>query len=675
MDDENQIDPHPPPSKNDGSRRIVFRQSTVAIFLTVNLLLLVVLGLPYLQKWFGMPDNLPWSLPVSEPSTPTIDVPTSTRTNTQTQSKTPTATATTKLTDDHSISMDGTIILALGEGLDSHLFAVQPFTGGERGYLPLTHLTNGSWEDTNPALSPVNHQLAFSSNRGGHWDIYMLDLERGKTVQLTETDSFEASPTWSPDGLWVAYEALIDDNLEILIKPIDGSQDPIQLTNHTAADFHPAWSPAGRQIAFVSTRSGSSQIWIADLDDTGGDRFFNLRESSGATASHPAWSPDGRYLVWGAVTSDGFHNIYIWDSENPELIPKESGSGDWAVWSPDGQTLSVVLETPNQSYLTAYRMDDDLSVVIPPLKLPGLISGLVWTDGDISASLVIPDVPTPTQLWETKINVDPSGVKGRWDLMKLEDVEAPYPRLHDRVDESFQALRAKLSHLVGWDLLSDLENAYLPLSSARSPGNTEDWLYTGRAFSINTLPINAGWMVAVREDFGQKTYWRVYLRARFQDGTQGKPLDDFPWDFSARYSGRPLPYDQGGERAAAVPGGYWVDMTQIAASYGWERLPALSTWWSAYPSARFNEFVLTDGLDWVSAMLEVYPSEVLLTLTPIPTSTPTNTPAPLWYRSPVPTQSTTPTPAPTRTSPPTRTFTSTSPEVTTSSTVMVTATP
>jgi len=675
MDDENQIDPHSFPSENDGSRRVVFRRSTVAIFLTVNLLIVVVLGLPYLQKWIGLPYKLPWGIPVNEPFTPTFEVPPSTRTNTPTESKTPSATATAIQTDDHFLSVDGTIILSLGEGLDSHLFAVQPFSGGERKHLPLTHLTNGSWEDINPAISPGNQQLAFSSNRGGHWDIYILDFERGNTVQLTETNAFEASPTWSPDGLWVAYEAFIGDNLEILIAPINGSQDPIQLTNHTAADFQPAWSPEGRQIAFVSTRTGSSQVWVADLDDTGGDRFFHLKESSGSTASHPAWSPDGRFLVWGAVSSDGSHNIYIWDSENPHLMPKESGSGDWAVWSPDGQVLSVILETPNQSYLTAYRIDDDLSVVLPPLKLPGQVSGIAWMDGGISNSLLLPDIPTPTPLWETNIKVDTLGVKGRWDLMELDDVKAPYPRLHDRVDESFQALREKLSHLVGWDLLSDLENAYLPLSSARSPGITEDWHYTGRAFSINTLPINAGWMVAVREDFGQKTYWRIYLRARFQDGTQGRPLGDFPWDFSARYSGKPLPYDQGGERASAVPGGYWVDMTQIAASYGWERLPALSTWRSAYPSTRVNEFVLTDGLDWVSAMLEVYPREVLLTLTPIPTSTPTNKPAPLWLRSPVPTQSTTSTPAPTLTPTPSRTLTSTSPGVTPSNTVMVTATP
>jgi TolB protein len=246
--------------------------------------------------------------------------------------------------------------------------------------------------------------------------------------------------------------------------------------------------------------------------------------------------------------------------------------------------------------------------------------------------------------------VDSAGIEGRWDLVALEDVKAPYPRLHDRVDESFQSLRVKLAALVGWDLLADLENAFIPLSSAMSPGQLEDWLYTGRAFRFNTLPISAGWMVVVREDFGQETYWRVYLRTRFQDGSQGRPLDALPWNFNARYSGRPQPYEQGGELASGVPGGYWVDLTRVAAAFGWERLPALSNWRASYPSARFNEFVMTDGLDWTSAMREIYPPEVLLTLTPPPTATASTTPAPLWYRSPTPSPTTRLTRTPTSTS-------------------------
>jgi TolB protein len=200
--------------------------------------------------------------------------------------------------------------------------------------------------------------------------------------------------------------------------------------------------------------------------------------------------------------------------------------------------------------------------------------------------------------------------------------------LHDLVDEAFKALRIRLAEEAGWDFLETLENAFVPLTSPLPPGLGDDWLYTGRAFAFNPLPLNAGWLVVVPEQFAAQTYWRVYLKARHQDGSQGLPLHDYPWDFNARYTGDPLVYEQGGKLTADIPPGYWVDFTALAAVYGWERLPALSIWRSAYFAARFNEFVLSDNLSWAASMQELYPPEALITPTfaAPPTLTPTPTP-------------------------------------------------
>jgi TolB protein len=169
--------------------------------------------------------------------------------------------------------------------------------------------------------------------------------------------------------------------------------------------------------------------------------------------------------------------------------------------------------------------------------------------------------------------------------------------------------------------------------------------------------MNAGWLAVVKEDFGPQTYWRIYLRARSQDGSQGEPLHEPPWNLTARFSGDARAYEQGGALAETVPSGYWLDFTELAAAYGWERLPALSSWRSAYSATRFNEFVLADGHDWLSAMLEVYPHEAIDTPTPIPppTETPTATLRPT--RTPIYTR----TPLPSRTPKPTRTPSSTPP--------------
>jgi TolB protein len=113
-------------------------------------------------------------------------------------------------------------------------------------------------------------------------------------------------------------------------------------------------------------------------------------------------------------------------------------------------------------------------------------------------------------------------------------------------------------------------------------------------------------------------------------------MDQVPWNFNARFEGDPLLYEQGGQTSGTVPQGYWIDFTDLALAYGWQRLPALPTWQSAIYTARFNEFVLTTTKSWDEAMLDLYPAELLTTPTPIypPTLTPTRTPS--WPIAPTP---------------------------------------
>jgi TolB protein len=562
---------------------------------------------------------------------------------------------------------NGVIILSINDGGYQQLFAYQ-----KQG-MPLTRLTHGAWQDIHPALSPDGKWVAFASNREGQWDLYQLSLVTGEIQRLTQTPQYDGHPSWSPDGKWIVYESYVenanDSNLDLFIQPVDASQAAIQLTTDTASDHSPNWSPGGRQIVFISTRGGQNDVWLADLDQLD-ERFTNLSHSQSDQESSPSWSPQGNQLAWSAQTKDGLQSIYTWDMQSPENPPVQIGTGSSPAWSPQGSELIAIIQSPNQNYLTAYQVQNT-SLTLPALILPGSVLGITWQAASLPASLPAPlqqaAAVSPTPLWSPAISAEEPIPGNRYQLVELADIQASNPSLQDGADEAFFALRERVAQESGWDFLGSLEQTYKPLSSSVNPGVSQDWLFTGRAFQFNTAPVNAGWVVVLREDYGQQTYWRIFLRTRFQDGSQGRPLSNLPWNFDARHSGDPHAYEQGGYLESQIPVGYWLDFTALARAYGWERQEALPSWRVAYSSIRYNEFVLRGGLDWLTAMLQVYPRQALDTPTPIPpptlTPTVTHTPTltltptrtPYYTRTPRPTS----TPWPTRTKPPTRTATPT----------------
>lgn len=523
-------------------------------------------------------------------------------------------------------TLSGTIVFAARSGGRSHLWAVS------QGDPAPVRLTEGDHDDRDPAVSADGRWLAFTSNRGGGWDLYLLDLVTGETRALTQTTSFEGHPTWSPDGVWIAFERYGGDDLDIWILRVDGAGDPIQLTDAPSMDASPTWDPAGRRIAFVSDRDGLPDIFLADLDDPN-ERYLNLTESPLISEADPSFSPDGTALAFSG-RGDGFDYTYVLAPESPGGV-REVGPGRRPVWSPSGGALAAILLSPQVSHLVVYPLQSaDLAVGFPAVRG---VEGLAWFSGALpgEATAWMPVDGDPGQGLASPISLQ----SGRVSLARLPGIEAPTPMLSDLVDESFLELRRRALAEIGWDILGRLENAFVGINAPLPPGYAyNDWLYTGRAVTIESGLLGSGRLEVVREDFGAETYWRLFVRVEPQDGSRGEPIRVRPWDFQTRYTGDPTSYDRGGSLRQALPRGYYVDLTELAADYGFERVPAMSNWRTYFPGARFNEYARSDGLTWLQAMLQIYPPEAVVTPTPYrtPTPTPTITPRPTatpwWWR-------------------------------------------
>jgi TolB protein len=621
--------PSESPAAPSGGRHGALRRWTFRVFL-----LLVILALGGLGAAIARLGSATTPVPTPGGGTPSGTTATSSPAPDVLELATPAATRATA---------DGVLVFARRDAGHIHLWALVP------GDPASAQLTFGEWDDRDPSVSPEGGRVAFSSRRDGSWDLYVLDFATGGVQRLTDTHGYAGHPTWSPDGQWIAYEGYQDGDFDIWIHPTSGNQPDIRLS-HPGMDISPAWDPvSGRRIAFVSDTNGLQDIYLAKLDDPD-ERFVNLTRSNGPAYSDPTFSPDGSQLAY-TRRQDGLQTILVQDLSRPEQAAQVLGPGEEAAWSPDGGVLLAVLVSPTQEQVIAYSMTQ--AEALPAgLALSGNVSSLDWAP---AGGLSLPSAPPEASLAET-VTEFPQG--SRLTLVDLEGVNAPRPCLVEGVALDFADLRLRVAAATGWDFLGTLDNAFVGMNDPLPPGFAyEDWLYTGRAFTLNPAVSQAGWVEVVREDFGGETYWRVYVRAVRQDGSLGEPLRASPWNFEARYLGTPSVYDSGGAPKPQIPTGYYVDFTELAEDAGFHRLPAMADWRTYYPGARFSEFAHTDGLGWLDAMLLVYPPEAIITPTPFrtPTTTPTltrvPTATPWWWRwlTPQPTR----TPTATRTDTPT----------------------
>ena len=189
-----------------------------------------------------------------------------------------------------------------------------------------------------PDWSPDNRHLAYAA-RG---DIWIVAVEGGEAVALTEGPDYYSEPAFSPDGDRIALTMDIDGNLEIgIVSTAGGTVE--RLTSDPELDFAPDWSADGKSLYFVSRRFGTLDILRLDLDTS---KITKVVAGPG-NDFQPAVSPDGQSLAYVSPVKNRNGSGGIWvkplhDGE-PELVHYEESSYRLKPqWAPDGKTLTYV---------------------------------------------------------------------------------------------------------------------------------------------------------------------------------------------------------------------------------------------------------------------------------------------------------------------------------------------
>ncbi len=75
-------------------------------------------------------------------------------------------------------------------------------------------------------------------------------MQRALT-RLTFDDGLQFGATWSPDGRFVAYSSDRGRKFDVWVQQVSGG-DPVQVTRGSGHNWQPEWSPDGRYIAYRS---------------------------------------------------------------------------------------------------------------------------------------------------------------------------------------------------------------------------------------------------------------------------------------------------------------------------------------------------------------------------------------------------------------------------------------
>ncbi len=497
----------------------------------------------------------------------------------------------------------GAIGFVLRRNGNSDIYAINVDRDG------LIRLTSHPADDRDPAFSPDGTQLAFASHRDGNWDIYRMDIDSGVTTRLTFSNTYEAAPAWSPDGDWIVFESYREDNLDLyLMRARDGRQ-VTRLTTHPAPDVNPAWSPDGKSIVFASYRDGNKDIYLLPLDsEQGEDDLANLTNSPDRDENHPAWSRDGQRLAYTSGRP-GDQLIYV-NTFDPALRSLQEaevglfGLGSDPAWSPDTSAIAFTYHRGSNDVLIAANIGG-WGLAREAIGGREFVKHPTWTARPLTDQAIVRTLdaaPLAAPPLYTEVVSPTARGQPQYAFVRLDDVGTGGHLLSDAVDDSFRALRARVAQETGNDYLSVVGSSWRPMNHTPREGQSRrSYHVAGRAIDIDQTSYNLGReeIVFVREDIGYRTFWRVYLKAKKQDGTQGEPLREAPWDLVVGSA-------TGGDSMANIPPGYYVDFTTLAADYGWERVQAIYRWRSFYPDVEWWHFEKTEGLPWWDAMKQVF---------------------------------------------------------------------
>lgn len=247
------------------------------------------------------------------------------------------------------LGIAGLFVLLLAVGLVS--WVSPPLFESNEPPLSAQPFTTFAGEEFDPALSSVGHQVAFAWRKPDRQtqSIYVLQQGAEQPLQLSPDSTIDWSPSWSPDGRFVAYAQTRGGTDRISIVPSIGG-NPSHILSFQRRDLQSiAWMTGTSQRALVVAvqrrphRASGLSLHFPDLDSTATLTRPPLWSTGDAD---PAPSPDGSWIAFVRGTVPGVEDLFVVPASGgpPRQVTNDSTAIHGVAWSADGTALLYAAE-------------------------------------------------------------------------------------------------------------------------------------------------------------------------------------------------------------------------------------------------------------------------------------------------------------------------------------------
>ncbi len=213
----------------------------------------------------------------------------------------------------------------------------------------ITRLTHAAGRDVQGSFSPDGRRIAFVSNRGGSWQIWVLRSDGSGARRLTSHAEPVGGPSWAPGGEWILYYVATAAGSRLFRVAAAGGEPAALLEDVSEdglSDYRPSLSPDGTRLLFDRHAAGSTDhdLYVRDL--ASGE--LEVLAPAPGYDSDARWSPDGKRIVFHS-DRDGSRrfdtDVYVVAADGGGLRRLTRGGGAYPAWSPDGARIVYVAET------------------------------------------------------------------------------------------------------------------------------------------------------------------------------------------------------------------------------------------------------------------------------------------------------------------------------------------